>query len=444
MNKSESRSIQKQIKESYKTNFPSGGTLILGVSGGPDSMALLYLLHKNEIPIFAVHINYGLRGDDSDADKQLVEEVCAMWDIECCSVNLDSSEVSGNFQNWARNQRYQIFRDLKTEIRASGIATAHHADDQIETILFKILRGGGVTSWKGTNVWDEEIFRPLLHLSKKEIIEFCKIESVPFRNDESNDANTYARNALRNTVFPVFDEFIPGWQSNLKTVGNKAGVTDEALSVLLENLSENDSLLVSDMNHFSNELIGSLIKRFLFENTGIKLSKGQLLEALALLGSQTGKVLLLTEKISLIKGRGTLTIKRNGSTGIVDISISEKDLENEVLIGDWKLKNESNKSGSDLRISIDEIIWPIRIRNWKSGDQIQPFGMSGTQNLSDHLTNRKINASQREETLILIDSGGTICAILYPEVATNDENGCISELVKITQSTKTVLSISKT
>ena len=99
---------------------------------------------------------------------------------------------------------------------------------------------------------------------------------------------------------------------------------------------------------------------------------------------------------------------------------------------------------SDLIISLDEIQWPIKIRTWEAGDNIQPLGMIGSQKVSDHLTNRKINASQREETLILIDSGGTICAILYPITSVNGENGCISELVKITESTKKSLSISKT
>lgn len=98
MNKFESTSIQKRLKK-IRQSISRGDTLILGVSGGPDSMALLYLFHKSSIPVFVVHINYGLRDEESDSDQHLVEDVCAMWGIECCSVFLENEKVVGNLQD---------------------------------------------------------------------------------------------------------------------------------------------------------------------------------------------------------------------------------------------------------------------------------------------------------------------------------------------------------
>ena len=107
------------------------------------------------------------------------------------------------------------------------------------------------------------------------------------------------------------------------------------------------------------------------------------------------------------------------------------------------VRNKIHELNSNLMISIANIRWPIFIRKWKSGDKFQPFGMRGSQKISDHLTNRKINPANRGETLILTDSGGTICAVLYPETASNGEDGCISELLKVTQTNEKILSISK-
>ena len=101
------------IKEDYKLVFPQGGILILGVSGGPDSMALLYLFYKSKIPVFVVHINYKMRGLDSDADQKLVEDMAFIWGFECCTIRLDKEKLTGNFQDWARNERYQIFSSFE-------------------------------------------------------------------------------------------------------------------------------------------------------------------------------------------------------------------------------------------------------------------------------------------------------------------------------------------
>lgn len=443
MNKFESISIQKNLRESYNSFFPTKGTLVLGVSGGADSMALLYLFHKNKIPVFVVHVNYGQRGADSEADKKLVEDVCTMWGIECCAVSLEPYTNSGNFQDWARKQRYQIFRDVRREINGVGICIAHHADDQLETILFKMLRGAGISSWRALEEWDGEIYRPLLHLPKSKIQAFCTIEAIPFRVDSSNESNKYTRNALRNLVFPVFDKCIPGWKSNLSSISDKAAVAHEILELMLDSMVKHASLDIQMLSEYSQNLKASILNKFLDTYTGYKPSKGEILNIVTLLSSQTGNEIRLHGGIRLIIDRGKLVIKTKTNRPHVEKIISATELMHSVMFDDWEFICQTTPSNTVLNISMDNIVWPLKLRQWENGDKFQPFGMDGRQKVSDHLTNRKINASKREETLILIDAGGTICAVLYPQASINGEHGCISELVKISKSTQQVLSISK-
>lgn len=142
MSKSEYLLIEQVISNKVDRHFPGTPNFVIGVSGGADSMALLYAFKQLEISCFVVHINYGLRGVESDKDQELVEQMSFQWGFECCSVRLNTEEMqSGNFQNWARNERYMIFEDLAEEIKADAIAVAHHQDDQIETIVQKLFRG---------------------------------------------------------------------------------------------------------------------------------------------------------------------------------------------------------------------------------------------------------------------------------------------------------------
>lgn len=142
--------MAKSLKKTFKNHlsallsdyFEPSSLFVIGVSGGPDSMALLYLLHLLEQDTFVVHVNYGKRGKKSDKDQELTEQMAFQWGFECCSIRLDPEEAKGkNFQNWAREQRYRFFRDLMQDLKADAIVTAHHQDDQIETILQKLFRG---------------------------------------------------------------------------------------------------------------------------------------------------------------------------------------------------------------------------------------------------------------------------------------------------------------
>lgn len=123
-----------------------------------------------------MHVNYGLRGEESNGDQELVEQVSAMWGFEGCSIRPGKAPGGRNFQQWARDTRYEFFEDLKKEYNADAIAVAHHQDDQLETVLFRILRGSGLDKLSAMNEWDDSrsIWRPFLKIPKQDLIDFAK------------------------------------------------------------------------------------------------------------------------------------------------------------------------------------------------------------------------------------------------------------------------------
>ncbi|MGA1465841.1 MAG: tRNA lysidine(34) synthetase TilS, partial [Balneolaceae bacterium] len=222
MNKFASSLAERSVQKHLETYFGTHPSLICGVSGGVDSMVLLHLLHRAGAQVTVVHVNYQKRGEDSELDQQLVEEICRLYKVECVSVRFDASDSTGNFQAWAREKRYGVFRDLKREFRADAIATAHHRDDQVETIYQRLMRGSGMEHWGGMQVYEQGLFRPLLELGKEDIQMVAEQNGILYRTDVSNLDVAYGRNFIRLSLEPELDRFFPGWKTNLLGLGQRA------------------------------------------------------------------------------------------------------------------------------------------------------------------------------------------------------------------------------
>ncbi len=443
MNKSASKSIEKSVQSSLTNLANPSPYLILGVSGGPDSMALLYSLFKLNVKVFVVHVNYDLRGESSDLDQELVEGMSAEWGFECCSVKMDPNEVSGNFQNWARDERYKIFRELKKELHADAILTAHHQDDQVETILQKLLRGSSPHAWKGLSNWDGELLRPLLAITKKEILKYCEEEAIPFRIDESNSESKYARNFLRNEFAERIDDFFPGWKENILGLQEKGRITEIAVNHIYKGLLKSSELDIERFSELPDELKTSILKTYIEDQIpGIKLSKGLIHELLKIESLQIGGSVSINDRYSLVRGRGLISIRNSDESGISEVSLSKEEIEGGTSVKSIIFSiDHTRKPHPALTLDSDLLRWPLTLRGWKNGDRFKPLGMDGSQKVSDHLTNRKIPSTKREKALILSGTDGTIYAIIFPEKGTNKEIGSISELVKCTDTTKSFLTI---
>lgn len=447
MNKFESGSILPLLKNQIATTFAKDPFLVIGVSGGADSMALLYALHKLEVRGLVVHVNYSQRGKESEQEQEMVEQVSAMWGFECCSIRPDSITEGENFQNWARQVRYDAFEDLRKAYDADGIAVAHHQDDQLETILFKVLRGSGLAKLSGMHSWDAErfIWRPFLSCSKEELIAYCENEHVPYKTDASNLESKYARNAIRNEVFPVFEQFIPGWKENLLAISKRASVFDESIETILGGYATDKSISIEALSAFSDHLKGALLKRFVEQRTDATLTKGNVGQLISLLESETGKRIEIDENTVIIKDREVIRLISEAvhSGNYHRQTFTEHEAELGVSVNGWRFSIHQIARKTGLYVDADALQWPLTCRKWVAGDAFVPLGMSGSQKISDHLTNRKIKSALRQESLILSESDSTICAILYPEPTKSGQIGNIAESCKETESTKRYLCIEK-
>ncbi len=453
MNKSNSGDIIEKVEQHLLQTFPGvkNRKMILGASGGPDSMSLMYIFSRLDVDLLVVHCNYNMRGESSDRDQELVEETAAMWGYETVTASLDPGDrVKENFQNWARIRRYKIFRDLKDENDLLAIATAHHQDDQLETIIQKILRGAGMTAWQGMKIWNGELFRPMLDFSKADILHFASRNHVPYRHDSSNEESTYARNFLRNGWFPILDDLFPGWRENLLKVPDRAR-EHEALSksliraICTDERSLDRSRLLSLPQEVQKPL---LLQVFKSTDPQMQVSTGALDNLEKLESIQTGKKIIINPDWSLIRDRDHFQLIRESEKSVPSLRIIEElelDDGNSIEVGPeiyiqknrWKKKIDTRV----LQLDAGVLKWPLTIRTWEEGDEINPFGMEGTQKVSDLLTNRKIEASLKRQALILESFDNKISAVIFPPGTNNELPGTIAEWAKCQSQTVDVITI---
>lgn len=412
-------------------------------------MALLYLLQRHEFNPVVVHCNYGLRGKHSDKDQDMVEQICMLWNLECVSVRMKYRPSNGgNFQLWARNERYRVFKELKKEFDAQFILTAHHQDDQIETIFQKILRGSGISALTGMLPVRENLFRPLLNVTKQEILEFVEEFNIPYRIDGSNEESTYARNFLRNRWFPMLEDFFPGWRTNLLSLTEKAEVHRDLIEFATKQMQyENRSFSRQSFIDLKPTLKPALFKA-LFEKALPKetINKGLLKNIQSINNLQTGQSLDITGSYMLIRDRDRFLFMSKNASEIdsQETQFLKSDLEDGVVYKYVKTFIDSPSdtfSSTELEIDLSAVEFPLTIRNWKNGDLFQPFGMEGSQLISDHLTNRKIASNRKKEALVMESFDGMITAVIFPPEKERGQAGTISEQVRVNERTKQIIKI---
>ncbi len=196
--------------------IPKGSTVVVGVSGGRDSMALVYaLLHQRaDLTVIAAHMNHGLR-PDAEVDAEFVEGMMLRWEVKC-ELFSPRPPKDGNKEEWGREKRYEFFEKLRKKHKAACVLTAHHQDDDFESMMLHFVRGTRVKGLSGMQLQRGTILRPLLYTSRAEINAYVATEEIPYRDDPSNEDNAMTRNFLRNKVIPVLNHVYPGlaerWQ----------------------------------------------------------------------------------------------------------------------------------------------------------------------------------------------------------------------------------------
>ena len=214
-------------------------TVVVGVSGGADSLALLHILKRLaadfSFSLVAAHLNHMLRRYEAEKDEQFVTSTCKEWGIKCFTKRTDVRELAKELkiseEEAGRKARYEFFTELMKEVKANKLALAHHKDDRVETIFHNIIRGTGMHGLKGINyVRDGFVIRPFLDVSKDEILNYCKEENISYREDLSNNNLNYTRNRLRHALIPfIQDNFNPNIAETILRMSDVIGEEDDFL-----------------------------------------------------------------------------------------------------------------------------------------------------------------------------------------------------------------------
>ena len=403
------KEFEKFVKDNHL--YKGGESFLLAVSGGVDSMVLLHLFILTGEHIHVAHCNYGLRGEESDKDEQLVKEFCESGNVPFSSIRFNMVEElkkSGKgIQETARNLRYQWFEKLMTDLEIALLATAHHKEDSVETMIFNLSRGTGYKGMKGIDPKSKNLIRPLLFAEKNQIRSYAKDNNIPFREDESNESDKYSRNKIRKKVIPQLKELN---NSLVQTMYKESKIFREGASLI-------DKTVGIELNkNLIKESDKESLKLSLIENSGYphlilwkwledkNFSSAQMDEVLSLKDSQVGKF-VESETHEVIRERESLTLKTKVDSQAEDKLIADIDALREVEMFKAALSNQSEvrieKESRHAYFDFDKIEFPLIIRRWKSGDRFVPFGRTKEDKVKDFLTHQKIPSSQKKEALVL-------------------------------------------
>ncbi len=446
-------------------------TVIVGVSGGPDSVCLLHILKMisdlyMEIKIAAAHINHMLRMEESDGDEQYVRELCdelgIILYVKRTDVNFYAKNNSVSVEVAGRKIRYDFFNEVAAEYTETlKIAVAHNRNDRAETILMNLFRGAGPEGVTSMKIKSGRIIRPLLLTDRHEIEDYCEINFLRPRCDSSNLKNDYTRNKIRNILIPHIDRVLKVNSGN--SVCRFATLIDDELSFIKQYakkcykecaiIKENGSMVVLDLKSF-NKCHFALQKRVI--RMAIESIYGSLKEienihvenAVKLcLEGKTGSILHLPRGIRVYKSYSLVNIfiQQENNKGKIEfcekIVVPGRTYVNEI---DAAVESSLFKHDSDIEkyrhimknsliqyFDYGKLCNEFYIRNRRKGDRIVPLGMRGTKKLKDYFIDEKIPGNQRN-ILPLIAAGNEIIWVIGYRTG---------ERFKIIDNTQTVLKL---
>ncbi|MCT4565947.1 MAG: tRNA lysidine(34) synthetase TilS [Maledivibacter sp.] len=434
-----------------KTNnlIEKGEGVVVGVSGGPDSICLLHLLWRLRetfnINISVVHLDHQFRGEEAQKDAKYVEEFCRALGIKAFIFSYDvgkySREKGITLEEGGRELRYQLFDKVARETSSSKIAIAQNRNDQGETVLMRLIRGSGLDGLTAIDYKrDGKIIRPLLDIDRKEIEEYCKENDLKPRIDKTNLEAIYTRNKIRLELIPYIKEnFNPSIIDALWRSANLLRDDSHYLDLLTEEklkgitIKKNEDEFSLDQNGF-DKLNIAMKKRIL--RSAIREVKGNLKEVgwthiegiLELIDrKKVGSRLDLPGHIMAQLGYNSIDVKKSkepqkdnkdyGFEYRVDIGKTThiEALDTSVrldIVDKWEIRS-NKKDRYTVFVDYDKIQGGLSIRNRRNGDRFKPVGMKGTKKIKNYFIDQKISKYIRDEIPLLCDEKGIIWVIGY-------------------------------
>ncbi|MCX7773509.1 MAG: tRNA lysidine(34) synthetase TilS, partial [Clostridia bacterium] len=437
------------------------------VSGGADSVCLLKVLkdlsETYNLTLTAVHVHHGLRGVEADEDEAFVKSLCNEWAIPFRAYHEDvkkqSDELGLSLEEAGRQARYRIFHEVLEELGAQAVAVAHHSDDQAETVMMNILRGAGIDGLRGMEPKQGEVIRPLLGVTRHQILAYLEAEGIPFRTDSSNLSVEYTRNRVRNKLFPELKtEFsIDPVEALLRLSRNArddadylerdAGKAFEQILVRLE--PESITLSLSGLKSGHQAIVKRII-RLTWEKlrkSRKNLESNHVDSVLKLIyDGRTGSMadlpggflakrsydeLIFQKKQPFKKQSFNYNVSLTGETYIEEIGgiLKAEILEGHDALATYGVPEKIKESSTRQFFDFSKVESGINIRSRCEGDKIRPTRGSGEKKLKDYFIDQKVPASKRDK-LPLIAKGEDIVWVIGMRT---------SEKYKATTDTKKIL-----
>ena len=430
--------------------FQSGHHILVAVSGGPDSIALLSLLHRLADPwrltLTVVHCNYGLRGAESDGDESFVSAFCRERHLPLVihRPKLVKRRQNSSLQASARKARYDFMRQLAHEVGADCIAVGHTANDQAETILMWMLRGAGMAGLAGMPyVREERIIRPLLASTREEVLAYLAHEGLAYRQDSSNETPLYHRNRIRRELLPVITQLAPAAVRVLQRQADLLREDEEYLETITTKLVRelvkqgpegvrrlNRQAVIDLPVALQRRLVRAVLRTYEEEGNASSLRVVEFVRCVLLKGRSGALILLKQAVVSLDEGSVQFSPARGnhkqeaGSEHSTSVCLAlsvpstvywaRTNQQIDVQHLDRRDAEQGGVAPSAERVlfDADRCSEPLVLRSWRAGDRFFPQGMRGkSKKLQDFFTDRKIARHRRENIPLLVAPEGILWVV---------------------------------
>jgi tRNA(Ile)-lysidine synthase len=390
--------------------------ILLATSGGLDSMVMLMLFMEAKFNFGVAHANFKLRGEESDGDETFVRNFCEARGIPFYTTTFDTNNYAAekkiSIQMAARELRYVWFRQLIKQHGFSKIATAHHLDDQAETIFLNMVKGEGLKGLTGMPLNKRNVIRPLMFASKENLEHWARNTHLKWREDSTNREDNYQRNFIRHQIFPRIHKINPGLNESLLRTSEKAKgemlILKHGLdSLRAEYFTEGDDGFIRIKKTLFDKFPEPAVAWRLLEEFGITLDESQ--DLLTILHQQSGKV-FLSPTHKLVVDRDEL---------IVQSLLHALPAEDVLITGEGTFKRGTqqivcsvtigpfNTNPNEAWLDYSKLKFPLTWRKWREGDRFMPLGMTGFKKVSDFLIDEKLSLPEKENVTV-IESVGEI------------------------------------
>jgi|Deesub1362B_J571_1020462.scaffolds.fasta_scaffold00082_82 tRNA(Ile)-lysidine synthase len=433
-----------------------GERIMVGLSGGPDSVCLLHILKELSpsfrLGLMALYVDHGLRPEETAKEIEFCKEVCKGLGVEFFIKSVDTrgyaEEHSLSIQEAARRLRYWMFEQTALEAEADRIATGHNADDQAETVVMRLLRGSGMKGLGAIPPVRGKVIRPLLEVQRQEIEQYLTARGIQWLTDSSNLSDKYLRNRIRKELMPVLKRFNPKIVETLCRTAAllreeneyiEARVNSALMKLISRRTDKKVELFLAPLENMERVILRRALRRAIDETKGLRGIGFEHIEEIIdmIQSAPTGARLYLPRGIRVIKGYSTLiiTAERPQKLSEYVLQVPGETVLKEaglVLISSISEKVEGYGDGkTEAVFDLDTLSFPLKIRPRKEGDFFYPFGFGKRKKLQDFFVDEKVPKEERDTVPILTSEDKIVWVVGYRT----------DERFKVTSSTRRVLRI---